>query len=168
MKDIGRRGFLSLLGGGVVGVALAEALPTWLVYEPAKLLKLGADAAGLDTLTAAILKEFERQWQGKSHVIPDVGVRMSDEMPHQFQIGIMMYPEVAVCAQERWVKPTADALVSEAQRLGLTKFGKLALPVGGAHGAIAVSERAAIRGVCQYDLDWDTHNLRFDILGCAA
>lgn len=165
MSKIGRRGFLSFLGGGIVGLSLADTLPKWLVYDPGKVLLPGA---GLDAITAAIMREFQRQWNRPSACVPYEHLLPLTEGVHHFHVTSSLYRDREFATHEKLIKPVADVLVDEAKRRGLHRFGQLPMLQGGTKGAVVVANGVAIRGVAQYDIGWDTDNLRFDILGSAA
>jgi hypothetical protein len=169
---VGRRGFLSLLGGAGIGLLL----PTRFVNDPASLLRQDVMyPATLRGLTTAVMAETERQLGDyKMQALPpgirdiEIGASVSGYgeivmFTDRKHVETVLLPEHEYVST-RYVEPVAELIAGTIRHRRLTHFAELPLN-GRCDQLVVASDRFTLRGSAQYDIAHDSVHVRYDFLG---
>lgn len=161
-----RRGFLGTL---LASLAATTIDPASLLWRPPSvsegLSALQPEAlVSLQAITRQMHREILRHWQGRDVVSGRlVG---QDGLTRQLYVMAEMPSVVDQYGVdcERFVKPAALALAQRLQEARATRTGTLPLNLPGAQSAAVASADLSVRGICQWDMEYDKHLLRFDVV----
>jgi hypothetical protein len=134
----------------------------------------------LPALTKAVHDEFVRLTVDREQSVVRREVKLGEDLGGVIATDQAFWPGFGQFdSEEMWLRflelsdseiaaKGGKALADRARVDEIGRFGLLPLPLRGAEGFNAVSERAAIRGVSRYLIQHDLNAIRFDFIGGRA